>query len=156
MSVRRVVCPLLCSLFVATLLLPASVSGQDRRTARAVNRILDEFETSALEEDLSTLREMISDEWHMTMPAPNDPSSAILLSKDQYLRIVERQFDQFDYTEKRHVDREIDINGPVATSVSTLISQTTAGFDGEDRIMHMYARVGGEWLLVFSTMLARD
>lgn len=134
-------------------LYPPEEADQDAEAIGAINGILDEFGTGFLEKDLSVLRDMLADGWTTTLPVGDGPDSVRLVDKAFYLNAFTQQLENIDYLEKRHIDREIHVHGPVATSVSTLITRTSAGYEAEEPVFHVYGRIDGVWQVVFTTQL---
>lgn len=61
------------------------------------------------------------------------------------------RFSLVDYVEHAHVDREIEVHGPMAISRSTIVDRQTNGDSRRSRVYHVYARIDGRWVIVFSS-----
>ena len=140
---------------VATLVLLAiagpQATAEDSAAKRAINRILDTFEQGYLEEDPQMIADLLADEgWALAMPTAHDPENAWVFSEEVYLDAVRHQFRNRDYTEHRHVDRQIEVMGPIAVSTSTLRDTRPDGTPFDQPSYHVYARIEGEWQVVFT------
>ena len=124
---------------------------------REIQHILDLFERAYLEEDMELLASLLSDQgFLMVMKKPADPSTALVLEKAQIVQSIARRLEQVDYLEHKHIDRRIRIDGPAATSVSTIVDRLDDGQEQRSRVYHIYAREEDGWRIVFSSDLLTD
>ena len=122
-----------------------------------IERILDLFEKAYLEEDMDLLASLLSDRGYlMVMKRQTDPSTALVLDKAQIVQAIARRLEQVDYLEHRHIERKIRIDGPAATSVSTIVDRVNTGHAQRSRVYHIYVREEDGWKTVFSSELLTD
>lgn len=139
-------------------IVPAGQSFADSSTdEQAIEQILDLFEKAYLEEDMDLLSSLLSDQGYlMIMKTRDDPSAALVLDKPQIAQAIARRLEQVDYLEHRHIDRKIRIDGPAATSVSTVVDRVDTGHTQRSRVYHFYVREPGGWRIVFSSDLLTE
>ena len=124
---------------------------------RQIERILDLFEKAYLDEDMDLLASLMSDQGYLIiMKRRDDPSAALVLDKAQIVQAIARRLEQVDYLEHRHIDRKIRIDGPAATSVSTIVDRVDTGHTQRSRVYHFYVREQGGWKIVFSSDLLAE
>jgi hypothetical protein len=143
---------------VFLLVVPASQSFADSGTdQQAIERILDLFEKAYLDEDMDLLASLLSDQGYlMVMKRQADPSTALVLDKAQIVQAIARRLEQVNYLEHRHIDRSIRIDGPAATSISTIVDRMDTGHTQRSRVYHIYVREEAGWRIVFSSDLLTD
>jgi hypothetical protein len=149
------------ALFLILVVLSTAAAGQifaDSDTdEKQIEHILDLFEKAYLEEDMDLLASLLSDQGYlMVMKRPADPSTALILDKAQIVQAIARRLEQVDYLEHRHIDRRISIDGPAATSLSTIVDRMDTGHTQRSRVYHIYVREEGGWKIVFSSDLLTD
>lgn len=132
---------------VVTLALPAQEAGAHR----AVNAILDEFERCFLEEDVEGIGALLSDDYVLVVTSRDNRNAARTFDKEGYLQVESHRFAAVDFVEHRHINREVAVFGPVATSRSTIVNRRRTGERGEATMFHAYARINGEWKVIFSS-----
>ena len=120
----------------------------------AISRTLDLLEDCYLNEDLNLLSSLMSDAgFVLVMRRQANPSRALVLNKEQVLQSTARAWKETDYVEHKHTNRRIKVDGPAATSISTVSDRTTTGKPSQWRIFHILANEDGRWRLVFSSPL---
>jgi hypothetical protein len=134
------------------LLLPVlAAPAQDRAAVREINGILDRFETCFLDEDIAGIETMLADHYILAIDDRDAPNGARILPRDQYVAAQEYKFSVVDYLEHAHVERTIEVHGPMAISRSTIVDRQANGQSGRSRVFHAYARIDGRWQIVFSS-----
>ena len=150
-KLSRALSLMLLFLFVAA---AGQIFADSRSDEQAIEQILDLFEKAYLEEDMDLLASLLSDQGYMMiMKRQADPSTALVLDKAQIVQAIARRLEQVDYLEHRHIDRTIRIDGPAATSVSTIVDRMDTGHTQRSRVYHIYVREPGGWKTVFSSDL---
>ena len=149
---------LLWLVLVFSLVVPAGQSFADSGTdEQAIERILDLFEKAYLEEDLDLLSSLLSDQGYvMVMKQGADPSAALVLDKKQVVQMMAQRFERVDYLEHGHIDRSIRIDGPAATSTSTIVDRLDTSHTQRSRVYHIYVREEAGWKIVFTSNLLTD
>ena len=132
---------------LVTVALPAQEAGAHR----AVNAILDEFERCFIDEDVEGIGALLSDDYVLVVTSRDGPNAARTFDKEGYLQVESHRFASVDFLEHRHIDREVTVLGPVATSASTIVNRRRNGDRGESRVFHAYARINGEWKVIFTS-----
>jgi hypothetical protein len=148
-------------LWLVLVFLIVTASGQSfadsRSDEQAIEQILDLFEKAYLEEDMDLLASLMSDQGYlMIMKKRADPSTALVLDKAQIVQAIARRLEQVDYLEHKHIDRQIRIDGPAATSVSTIVDRVNTGHTQRSRVYHIYTREEDGWRIVFSSDLLTE
>jgi hypothetical protein len=106
---------------------------------------------------MKLLSSLLSDQGYlMIMKRRADPSTALVLDKTQIVQSIARRLEQVDSLEHRHTDRSIRIDGPAATSVSTIVDRVDTGHTQRSRVYHIYIREEDGWKVVFSSDLLTD
>ena len=127
------------------------VPAQDREAIREINGILDQFESWFLDEDVAGIEAVLADQYILAIDDQNDPNGARMLNREQYVAAQAHRFSLVDYVEHAHVDREIEVHGPMAISLSTIVDRQSNGDSRRSRVYHVYARIDGRWVIVFSS-----
>jgi len=83
-----------------------------------------------------------------------DPGTALVLGKAQILQAIGRRFQQVEYREHRHTERQIRVDGHLATSLSTIVDRMADGTRRESTTYHIYAREADGWRVVFTSDVA--
>jgi hypothetical protein len=141
-------------LFASALFLvvpPTALRAQEADAAAEIHAILDRFEECFLEEDVDGIADMLAEEYMLAVDARGEPGGARLLDRASYISGQRHKFGVVDYIEHAHVDREIEIHGPMATSRSTVVDRQASGDSGRARMFHVYARIDGTWMVVFTS-----
>lgn len=134
-----------------------SVFSQSADDKRQINRILDLFEESNLEEDRELLEEILSESGYlMIVRKSDDPGNANILNKEQLLGGMSYKWSQVDYLEYRHTKRRIEFHGPVAEVRSVIINRIAGEGRTEESSYHICAREDGRWKVVFTSFLLAD
>jgi len=130
-------------------------SFADDGSEREIGLILDSFEHGYLEEDLDLIASLMSDNGYaMVMRRQVDPGTALVLGKAQILQAIGRRFQQVEYREHRHTERQIRVDGHLATSLSTIVDRMADGTRRESTTYHIYAREADGWRVVFTSDVA--
>jgi hypothetical protein len=143
---------------VFLLVVPAGQGSADSGIdQQAIERILDLFEKVYLDEDMDLLASLLSDQGYvMVMKQGADPSAALVLDKKQVVQMMVQRFERVDYLEHRHIDRSIRIDGPAATSTSTIVDRLDTSHTQRSRVYHIYVREEAGWKIVFTSNLLTD
>ena len=144
-----------CVLLLCLLLSAACQSFADSNMDEGeIEHILDLFEKAYLDENMELLASLLSDQGYiMVMTKRADPSVALVLNKNQIVQSIAHRLEQVDYLKHKHIDRRIRIDGPAATSISTIVDRLDTGQTQRSRVYHIYAREEQGWKIVFSSDL---
>jgi hypothetical protein len=130
--------------------------SDDHGDEQKILRILELFEDAYVESNAELLAPVLADCYVMAIPKQTDPASAVVFDKDQTLDGIARRTEESDYLEHGHGNIEIDIDGPLARSTSTIHDRFADGSTSDQRILHIYAKEGGIWKVLFSTTLLTE
>ena len=132
------------------------VWGEGPADVRALNGILDAFETAYIDEDVDMLDGILSENYVMVAGGRDDPRNARVMGKKQLLSGIEHMFSQVEYRTHRHTDRAFEFHGAVAELNSVLTSEMAGGTKNVQNSYHICARENGEWKVVFTSFLMAE
>ena len=131
-----------------------TVTAGEKEDNAAINRVLDQLEQCYLEEDLYLLGSLLSDSGYaLVMRKPADPSQALVFGKSRMLELTAKRWQQIDFFEHKHIQRRIEVNGPIAKTRSVIRDRTSQGGPSNVQVFHILAHEDGQWKLVFSSAL---